>query len=194
MREDWFLGTVKAVLAAIAGGLAWLFGGLDDLFIVLLIMVAIDYITGVIAAAINGSLSSDVGFKGLLKKGCILLVLIIAVQLDKLVSGGVMLFRTLVCLFYIANEGLSIIENLGKVGLPLPEKLKDALKALRDKADEREAITDLQMVEEGTGMVIEKPPNEGHLQPGGYAPGPWNGAVPTPNELPQEEEKNEDQD
>ena len=160
MKEDVFLGSVKAVFAAIAGGLAWLFGGLDDLFIVLLIMVAIDYITGVIAAAINGSLSSDVGFKGLLKKGCILLVLIIAVQLDKLVSGGVMLFRTLVCLFYIANEGLSIIENLGKVGLPLPEKLKNALQALRDKVDEKDTGTGLQMVADEMKNVNGKPPGD----------------------------------
>lgn len=130
----------KVALAAISGALAWLFGGIDDLFIVLLVMVIADYLTGVIAAGVTKTLSSAVGFKGLLKKGCIFLVVIVAVQLDKLISGGQMIFRTIVILFYIANEGLSIIENLGRIGLPLPVKLKEAFAALKNKADEEEIM------------------------------------------------------
>jgi toxin secretion/phage lysis holin len=159
------LDFIKVIFAAIVGALAWLFGGIDDLFIVLVVMVVADYLTGVIAACISKTLSSAVGFRGLLKKGCIFLVVIIAVQLDKLVSGGMIVFRTIAILFYIANEGLSIIENLGRIGIPLPAKLKEAFAALKDKADTQEATTATDILGAITSGVTEQPPSATEAEP-----------------------------
>ena len=78
------------------------------------------------------------GLKGLSKKFLIILILIGAVALDRLMSNGIWVFRTLVCYFYIANEGISLLENAGNLGLPVPEKLKAALAQLKDKESEDE--------------------------------------------------------
>ena len=94
--------------------------------------MVLDYLTGVIRGYINKELSSDVGLRGIARKAVIFIVLIVAVALDRLLSTGNWVFRTLVCYFYIANEGLSLIENCGSLGLPIPDKLKEALAQLKD--------------------------------------------------------------
>lgn len=104
--------------------------------ITLVVFMSLDYITGVIIGVTENKLSSAVGFKGLAKKLLIIVVLIGTVQLDKLQGTGLWVFRTLVCYFYIANEGISLLENAGKLGLPVPEKLKKTLEQLKLKDEE----------------------------------------------------------
>jgi toxin secretion/phage lysis holin len=112
---------------------SWLFGVWDLSFQVLVTLTIMDYITGLLKGYVNNSLSSATGFKGLTKKCLILIILIVAVSLDRLIGQGTWVTRTVVCWFYIANEGLSIIENCGELGLPIPQKLKDALQQLNNK-------------------------------------------------------------
>lgn len=108
-----------------------LLGSWDLALQILIIFMVLDYIMGVLIALSNKTLSSNAGFKGLLKKTVILVVLIVAVSLDKLLNTGSWVFRTLVCYFYIANEGISILENCACLGLPIPEKITDALAQLK---------------------------------------------------------------
>lgn len=130
---DW----VKAALAAIGGALSWLFGGWDMLIIALVCFVVADYVTGIIAGAINKQLSSAIGFRGILKKVLIFIVIAVAVMLDRLITeligAGQAVCRTVVCTFYIVNEFLSILENLGRAGVPYPAKLKEVILILNKK-------------------------------------------------------------
>lgn len=98
--------------------------------------MVLDYITGVVYAYVNKNINSEIGFKGLLKKCLVLVVLIVAVMLDRLLNTGDWVFRTLVCYFYIANEGISLLENISKLGVPIPAKIKDALEQLNKEGTE----------------------------------------------------------
>ena len=121
---------VKICLGILNSAIGYLLGGLDTMLICLLIFMLLDYITGIIKGFKNKKLSSEVGFYGLLKKATILVVVMVAVQLDTTLNlDNVM--RYLAIGFYIANEGLSILENAGEIGIPLPEKLKESLEKLR---------------------------------------------------------------
>lgn len=122
----------KTIIATIGTWLTWLFGTWDTALAILILFMGLDYLTGVIRGYINKELSSDVGLKGIARKAVIFIVLIVAVALDRLLATGNWVFRTLVCYFYIANEGLSLIENCGSLGLPIPDKLKEALAQLKD--------------------------------------------------------------
>ena len=122
----------NTLVAGMGTYLTWLFGIWDTALAILVLFIILDYATGVIRGYIKKELSSDVGFKGIARKAIILVVLIVAVALDRLLNTGTWVFRTLVCYFYIANEGLSILENCGSLGLPLPAKIKDALEQLKD--------------------------------------------------------------
>lgn len=122
----------KTIIATIGTWLTWLFGIWDTALAILILFMVSDYLTGVIRGYINKELSSDVGLKGIARKAVIFIVLIVAVALDRLLATGNWVFRTLVCYFYIANEGLSLIENCGSLGLPIPGKLKEALAQLKD--------------------------------------------------------------
>ena len=102
---------------------------------VLIVFMTLDYSTGVLYAYLIGQLSSEVGFKGLVKKCMILVVVIIGVMLDRMLGNGTWMFRTLVCYFYIANEGISLLENVGNIGIPIPNKIRNALEQL-NKDDE----------------------------------------------------------
>lgn len=125
-----------SVVAIIATFFTWIFGTWDIAIAILIIFMVLDYLTGVIVAYQNRTLNSEVGFKGLIKKCMILVILIVAVMLDRLLNTGTWVFRTLVCYFYIANEGISLLENVSNLGVKIPEKLKDALEQL-NKEDER---------------------------------------------------------
>lgn len=125
---------VLRIAAAGIGGIATYIWGLwDALIIALVAMVAIDYITGIIKAAVQGKLSSLVGFKGLLKKVAIFLLVAVGVMVDKIIPATNEAVRSAVIFFYIANEGLSILENAGELGLPLPAALKKSLEKMKDK-------------------------------------------------------------
>ncbi len=126
-----------SVVAVIATFFTYLFGGWDVALGILITFMILDYITGVVWAFIQKTLNSEVGFKGLVKKCMILVVLIIATMLDRLLNTETWIFRTLVAYFYIANEGISLLENISNLGVPIPTKIKDALEQLNKENDER---------------------------------------------------------
>lgn len=128
--------SIKAILTAAIGGFVALIGGWDKVMGILVIFIIMDYLTGVGLAIKERQLNSEIGSKGLLKKAAIFIVIILAAQLDRIVDNPVNLFRTSAGLFYIANEGISITENIGKLGAPLPAFIKKALEQLRGKNDE----------------------------------------------------------
>lgn len=122
----------NSIVAVVATFFTYLFGGWDIALIVLVAFMVLDYATGVIWAYIQKNLNSEIGFKGLVKKCMILVVLVVAVLLDRMINSGTAVFRTLVCYFYIANEGISLLENVSNLGLPIPDKLKVALEQLNE--------------------------------------------------------------
>ncbi|WP_321994842.1 phage holin family protein [Clostridium butyricum] len=122
----------KGIIAAVGTGFTWLFGTWDTAIGILILFMALDYGTGVLRGYINKELSSDVGLKGIARKAVIFVVLIVAVALDRLLGTGNWVFRTMICYFYIANEGLSLLENCASLGLPIPEKMLQALSQLKD--------------------------------------------------------------
>ena len=127
----------NSIVAIVATFLTYIFGGWDAALSILIIFMVLDYLTGVIYAYTVKSLNSEVGFKGLIKKCMILVVLIIGVMLDRMLGNGTWVFRTLVCYFYIANEGISLLENVANIGIPIPNKIRNALEQL-NKDEESE--------------------------------------------------------
>ena len=123
---------IKLLIIALGTGFTWLFGVWDIPLIVLVVFMVLDQLTGVIRGYVNKELSSDVGLKGIARKCVILIVLIVAVMLDRLLNTGSWMFRTMVAYFYIANEGISLLENCASLGAPIPEKLKHALIQLKE--------------------------------------------------------------
>jgi len=125
MKEMW-LG-IKVGFSAVGGFLGWFLGGMDGFIYALIAFVVVDYITGVLRAVIEKKLSSRIGAHGIIKKVAIFLIVGIANLADVylLHDGGAL--RMAVIFFYISNEGVSLLENAVVIGLPVPEKLKDAL-------------------------------------------------------------------
>lgn len=121
------------IIATIAATVTYILGSFDTGLIALVILMALDYTTGVIGGYIGKSLSSDIGRKGILKKFTIVIVVIVSVILDRLINNGTWVFRTLVCYFYICNEAISLLENAVKIGVPVPKKLVAALEQLKNK-------------------------------------------------------------
>lgn len=126
---------VNIISAAVCGVCGFLWGRADGLLYALIAFMTIDYITGVIVACVGHRLSSEVGFKGIAKKVLILLLVAVGHLLDVHILGGGAVCRSAVIGFYIANEGVSILENCGAIGIPLPKKLLDVLKQLKDKEE-----------------------------------------------------------
>lgn len=120
---------ISALLGAVAG---FLFGELDGLLTALLTVIVIDYATGLVCAKIKRNLSSATGFKGIAKKGFMLSIVVIANIIDTQIIKNGSAFRSAVICFYLANEGISILENAGSIGVPLPRKLKDILIQLKE--------------------------------------------------------------
>ena len=136
--------SVLAALAAVGTFVAHALGGWDAAMQVLVALMAADYLTGILVAAVwqrsnksaTGALDSKAGFKGLLKKGMIMLLVWLGVLLDN--ALGAAYIRTAIIIFFIGNEGLSLLENLGLMGVPFPAFLKRALEALREQGDNGE--------------------------------------------------------
>jgi toxin secretion/phage lysis holin len=122
----------KILIAILGTGFTWLFGSWDIPLEVLITCMILDYATGVLRGYVNKKLSSDVGLRGIARKAVIFEVLIVAVLLDRLLNSETWVFRTLVAYFYIANEALSLLENAISLGVPVPDKLRDALAQLKD--------------------------------------------------------------
>lgn len=135
-KIDW--GALYRTLAAASGGaLSYFFGGWSVLLQILLAFVVIDYITGVVAAATEGKLSSSVGMKGIAKKVFIFVIVAVAHLADTAIGNGSLLMDAAI-FFYIANELLSILENAGRVGLPIPEIILKAVDVLKSKSQTKE--------------------------------------------------------
>lgn len=134
---------VLAALAAVGGMIAQALGGWDACLQVLIALMAADYVTGLLLAAVwkksnkseTGALDSKASFKGLCKKGVIFLLVWLGTLLDEALGADYV--RTAVVLFFIGNEGVSLLENIGLMGMPYPPPLKKALEALRDKEEVR---------------------------------------------------------
>lgn len=131
-----FVSYVKIVIGSIVTAISGLLGGMDGIMYALIAFITLDYFTGVCVAAKQQKLSSEVGFWGLLKKFLILCIVGVANIIDTKVIGGQDIFRTAISLYYIGNEGVSIMENAAALGLPLPKQLVAMLVQLRDKNDE----------------------------------------------------------
>ena len=124
------------IASGITTGLIYLFGGFDVALSCLVIAIALDYISGLIKAFYTKQLSSKIGFKGLLKKIGILILVMVSVLVDR-VAGNTGAVRTLVIYYFVANEGLSIIENLAETNIPIPAVLKRALKAIKKEGNKK---------------------------------------------------------
>lgn len=133
MKEFW--NTIQLAFAAVGGWLGYFLGGCDGLLYALIAFVAIDYITGVMCAISDKTLSSEVGFKGICRKVLIFLLVGIGNIIDVQVLGSPGVLRTAVIFFYLSNEGVSLIENAAHLGLPVPDKLKAVLEQLHDRAE-----------------------------------------------------------
>ncbi len=125
----------QTILTAIGGFLGWFFGGFDGFLYALLAFVCIDYITGVMVAVVNKTVSSEVGFKGIFKKVLIFTLVGVANIIDVNVLQNGSAIRTAVIFFYLSNEGFSILENAAALDLPIPNKLKEILAQIRKKDD-----------------------------------------------------------
>lgn len=123
----------KNIMAGVCTILSFLFGDMEGLMVALIALIILDYISGVIAAAVEKRLSSEVGAKGIAKKIFMLLIVALANIVDINVIGDGHVLKTVTVVFYICNECISLIENAGRIGVPVPKKLLDVLEQLRDK-------------------------------------------------------------
>ena len=124
---------IQIAITALGGWLGYFLGGMDGLMIALIVLMTLDYVSGVMCAIVDRKLSSAVGFKGICKKVFILMLVGVAHIIDLHVVGTGSALRGAVICFYMSNEGLSLLENAAHVGLPIPDKLKDILAQLHDK-------------------------------------------------------------
>ena len=136
MKEFWNM--IQFAFAVIGGWLGYFLGGCDGLLYALIAFVVIDYLTGVMCAINDKTLSSEVGFKGICRKVLIFLLVGIANILDVHVIGAGSVLRTAVIFFYISNEGVSLLDNAAHLGLPVPQKIKAVLEQLHDRAEDEE--------------------------------------------------------
>ncbi len=136
MKEIW--NWIQGGIAVAGGFLGWFLGGFDGFLYALLAFVIIDYLTGIMCAIAEKGLSSEVGFKGLFRKILIFIMVGVGHILDSLIIGDGSILRTAVIFFYLSNEGISLLENATRLGLPVPEKLREALAQLHDHGKNEE--------------------------------------------------------
>lgn len=135
--------TVTTTITAIGtGAVTTLLGGWDMALEILLIVMALDYVTGVASAFKRKTVSSSEGYMGLLKKASIFIIIILAAQLDRMSGNSTQLFRNCTAFFFIANDALSILENVGELGVKFPAFLHNALIKLRDTNDNPPELND----------------------------------------------------
>ena len=124
------INTIQIAIAALGGYIGYFLGGLDGFLYALIAFIVIDYLTGIMVAVLEKKLSSEVGFRGIFKKVLIFSLVAVAHIIDaELIRTGSAI-RTAVIFFYLSNEGISILENTAKIGLPIPSKLKTVLEQL----------------------------------------------------------------
>lgn len=134
---------ICTAVGAVGSFIASIFGGWDTALVTLLIFMAVDYITGLLVAGVfhaspkseNGALESKAGFKGLIRKGLVLVVILVACRMDMLL--GVNYIRDAACIAFIVNELISMVENFGLMGVPFPEPIKEAIELLQKKGEKQ---------------------------------------------------------
>ena len=134
---------ICTAIGAVGSFIASIFGGWDTALATLLIFMAVDYITGLLVAGVfhaspkseNGALESKAGFKGLIRKGLVLVVILVACRMDMLL--GVNYIRDAACIAFIVNEPISMVENFGLMGVPFPEPIKEAIELLQKKGEKQ---------------------------------------------------------
>ena len=131
MKEIW--SWIQTAFTVLGGLLGWFLGGFDGFLYALVALMVADYITGVMCAIVEKKLSSEIGFKGIFKKVLIFILVGIGHLIDTNLIGDGSVLRTAIIFFYCSNEGVSMLENAGRLGLPIPEKLKDILVQLHNK-------------------------------------------------------------
>jgi toxin secretion/phage lysis holin len=131
MKEIW--SWIQTAFTVLGGLLGWFLGGFDGFLYALVALMVADYITGVMCAIVEKKLSSEIGFKGIFKKVLIFVLVGIGQMIDTNLIGDGSVLRTAIIFFYCSNEGVSMLENAGRLGLPIPEKLKDILVQLHNK-------------------------------------------------------------
>lgn len=136
MKEFW--NGIQFVFTMVGGWLGYFLGGCDGVLIALVVFVVMDYLSGVMCAVADKTLSSEVGFKGICRKIVIFILVGIANILDVQVIGSGSVLRTAVIFFYLSNEGVSLLENAAHLGLPVPAKLKVVLAQLHERAEDKE--------------------------------------------------------
>lgn len=139
------IGVIKTAIIAFGAAVGAFIGRADGLLIALISLCVADYITGVIAAAVNHRLNSAVGFRGIAKKLFMFALVGVGNVIDVNALAGTAVLRSAIICFYLANEALSIIENAGEIGLPVPKKLKqllDNLKEKNDKEDQQNSVNE----------------------------------------------------
>lgn len=133
MKINLILDTIRGAALTVGAFLGAFLGGMDGLLIALIWFVVIDYVTGVIAAAVTKTLNSATGFKGIARKIVIFLIVGMAATVDRLVIGSGSAIRSAMVLFYIANEGISILENSSRLGVPFPAKIKEIFEKMKEE-------------------------------------------------------------
>ena len=131
MKNIWTV--IQAAFTAFGGVIGWFLGGFDGFLYALIAFVVIDYISGIMVAINNKTLSSRVGFVGICKKVLIFLLVGVGNILDVYILGDAGVLRSAVIFFYLSNEGISILENTATLGMPYPKKLKDILEQINEE-------------------------------------------------------------
>ena len=131
MKEIW--SWIQTAFTVLGGLLGWFLGGFDGFLYALVALMVADYITGVMCAIVEKKLSSEIGFKGIFKKVLIFILVGVGYLIDTNLIGDGSVLRTAIIFFYCSNEGVSMLENAGRLGLPIPEQLKDILVQLHNK-------------------------------------------------------------
>ena len=136
MKQFWNL--IQCIFSVLGGYIGYFIGGRDNLLIALIVFMTTDYITGVMCAIADKRLSSSIGFKGICRKVLILIMVGIANLLDLHIIGTGSMLRTAIIFFYLSNEGVSLIENAGHLGLPVPKKIKEVLEQLHNRVEKED--------------------------------------------------------
>ena len=139
---DLIWAKIQVAFTAIGGWIGWFLGGVDGMMIALIVLMVLDYLSGVMCAIADKKLSSAIGFKGICKKVLILMLVGVANIIDIHVVGTGAVLRGAVICFYLSNEGLSLLENAAYLGLPIPDKLREILAQLHNRSEKEKDKTE----------------------------------------------------
>ena len=139
---DLIWAKIQVAFTAIGGWIGWFLGGVDGMMIALIVLMVLDYLSGVMCAIEDKKLSSAIGFKGICKKVLILMLVGVANIIDVHVVGTGAVLRGAVICFYLSNEGLSLLENAAYLGLPIPDKLREILAQLHNRSEKEKDKTE----------------------------------------------------